>query len=413
MSLTRARAGGDRGQASLEWLAVVALVATLLGLGAALAQASFIGRRVTREMARAICLVGDGDCRRDQEPCVVGSDSDRRSWSASVAIVKVGSDRLALIEQRSDGTYAVTIEKARKGGLSSTIGKRVEVHLGGVDISVGGDVTAALLARLGGGRTWIVGSAAEARALVAQGGGGRAPDVVYDDGTWLGSAGATLGLDGSAAGSLTVADAGVTFDQRWGTSTDRRTGHHTIYFDASWAAEGKALGGVLGVARAGDAELYAVETDGAGRPLDLRVTAVGTYAGSRDLPSAVQPVAGLLAAAAPAAGTRRFEVTAHLDLTDPRNLAAARGLLAAMGRKEGRAAPAQELRRRIDQQGTIEARVLDEEVVAEGDHALSLSEGAATAGFETQGERRVRRLLAATSRGLDGQWLTRTDCVAP
>ncbi|MDX6715800.1 MAG: hypothetical protein QOH30_2358, partial [Baekduia sp.] len=53
---------GQGGQASLEWLAVVALVATVLGLGAALAQAGYVGRRVTREMARAVCLVGAGDC---------------------------------------------------------------------------------------------------------------------------------------------------------------------------------------------------------------------------------------------------------------------------------------------------------------------------------------------------------------
>ena len=65
------------GQASLEWLAVTALVAVLVGVGAALAKADQVGVRVTRELARALCLVRHGDCTRDRDPCVV-SASDRR-----------------------------------------------------------------------------------------------------------------------------------------------------------------------------------------------------------------------------------------------------------------------------------------------------------------------------------------------
>ena len=43
MSLHDPRAHHQRGQASVEWLAVVALVAVMLGLGAALAQAGYRG----------------------------------------------------------------------------------------------------------------------------------------------------------------------------------------------------------------------------------------------------------------------------------------------------------------------------------------------------------------------------------
>ncbi|MDX6728137.1 MAG: hypothetical protein QOK49_2942, partial [Baekduia sp.] len=78
------------GQASLEWLAVVALVATLLGFGAALAQAGSVGRRVTREMARAICLVGDGDCRRDQEPCVVEMQATKQGLTVQLLFFQLG-----------------------------------------------------------------------------------------------------------------------------------------------------------------------------------------------------------------------------------------------------------------------------------------------------------------------------------
>jgi hypothetical protein len=122
----------------------------------------------------------------------------------------------------------------------------------------------------------------------------------------------------------------------------------------------------------------------------------------------VQPVAGLLAA--PAAADRRYEVTAHLDLTDPRHRAAAGALLDAIARKRARTTPAPALRRLVEEHGTIEARVVAETSHADDDGA-GAGAGGADLGYERHTEHRERRLLAATSRGLDGQWVTRTDCV--
>src|SRR4051812_11492670 len=143
---------GQGGQASVEWVAVVALVATLLGLGAALAQAGFVGRRVSREVARAICVVAHGDCRRDQEPCAVASSSDANGWSASIAIVRLGRDRLAIVERRSDGTWAVTLEGAWKGGVGASGGTHAKGDLGGPGLPPGAEAEAPLLARPGGRR---------------------------------------------------------------------------------------------------------------------------------------------------------------------------------------------------------------------------------------------------------------------
>jgi hypothetical protein len=399
----------EQGQGSLEWVAVVALVATLLGIGAALAQAGFLGRRVTREMARAVCVVTDGDCWRDRDPCVVGSRSDARSWTASLAIVRLGQNRLAVVERRSDGTYAVTLEGAWKGGLAATGGTHVKVHLKGVDLTAGGEVTASLLARLGDGRTWIVGSAAEAQALIDAGGPGRAPDVTYDDRAWLSALGASLGTDAFDGGAaLALADGQAASDQHWGVSTDHRTGRRVTSIHASWSAGGSLLGDVLAASAGREGDTIAVEVDAAGRPLDLRITATGRFGGSADLPGVVQPVAGLLAA--PAAADRRYEVTAHLNLTDPRHRAAAGALLDAIARKRARTTPAPALRRLVEEHGTIEARVVAETSHADDDGA-GAGAGGADLGYERHTEHRERRLLAATSRGLDGQWVTRTDCV--
>jgi hypothetical protein len=402
----------ERGQGSLEWVAVVALVTALLGAtGTALAQAGFLGRRVTREMARAVCVVSDGDCWRDRVPCVTGSSGDVHSWKASVALLRFGKDRLALVERRSDGTVAVTLEGAWKGGVEATGGTpRASVHLKGIDFTAGGEVTASLLARLGDGRTWIVSSEAEARALIAAGGAQRPPDVTYTDRAWLSGLGAAIGTDafgGDASADVVQGD--VASDQHWGTSTDHRTGHRTVSIHASWSASAQLVGDVLGVSGGDEGPTIAVEADAAGRPLDLRITSTGTYGGSRDLPAVVQPVAGLLAKRAGA--DRRYEVTAHLDLTDPRALAAARDLLDAIARKHARARPGAALRQLIDERGTIEARVLSEQSSSD-DGGAAGGLGGGKVGYETHAEHHERRLLAATSRGLDGQWITRTDCVA-
>jgi hypothetical protein len=407
MSPSNPRAPGDAaaGQASLEWLAVVALVATLLAVGAALAQAGYVGRRVTREMARAICVVGAGDCARDREPCVVGAHGGGQAMTVDIVILRLGEDTFGLVERRSDGTFAVTVERGGTAGVGASEGLGAGFSLGGVDVSVGGEVAASLVARLGRGRTWIVGSAAEAQRLLEDQDGAPEPDVTSGDGSLTSSAEASLGV--TALADVDVAQGGLTFDRQAGWSVDRRTGHRTVYVQASWATTASAGGrGVLGLS--GGEESYAVELDRTGRPVDLRVIAAGRFGGSRDLPAVAQPVAGLLAAGD--GDDRAYEVTSHLDLTDATNLAAARDLLNAIAARRATAAPSQALRRRIAERGTVEARILAERSRTDGGsfhvnlHTFEL-------GGRAEVRQRSQQLLAATSRGLDGQWLPRTDCV--
>src|SRR5215218_221144 len=399
------RAHRQRGQASVEWLAVVALVAVVFGLGAALAQAGYVGRRVTREMARAICLVGNGDCRRDQEPCVVGSQASRQGMTVHLLFYRLGEDKLGVIEERSDGTFAVTLEDGITGGLEGSGGLKAGFRIGKIGLSIGGEVTAALLARLGRGRTWIAGSRDEAQRILGQEGAGQPPDATSGSGAWDSS------VDASATGELLgkraeVARAGLVFDREAGWRVDRRSGRRTGYVQAS--STGSVNGRVLGLSGDGQ-ETYAVEYDEAGRPVDLRVIAAGSFAGSRDLPAAVQQVAGLLAVGA-GEDERSYEITGHLDLTDAGNLAAARGLLNATAKRQATAAPERTLRRRIDEHGTVQARVLASRTDTTG-MSFGFTGGPGSFSAEAQIQQRSQQLLGAASRGLDGQWITRTDCV--
>lgn len=407
MSLHHPRAHRQRGQASVEWLAVVALVAVVFGLGAALAQAGYVGRRVTREMARAICLVGSGDCRRDQEPCVVGSLANRQGMTVHLLFYRLGEDKLGVVEERSDGTFAVSLEDGISGGLEGAGGLKAAFQVGKLGLSIGGEVTAAVLAHLGRGRTWIAGSRAEAQRILEQEGAGRPPDATSGSGRWDSS------VDASAAGealgeSVEVARAGITFVREAGWRVDRRSGHRTAYVQASATGSATAGGRVLGLSGDGE-ETYAVEYDETGRPVDLRVIAVGSFAGSRDLPAVVQEVAGLLAPDA-GGGERGYEVTGHLDLTDAGNLAAARGLLNAIAERRATAAPERALRRRINEHGTVQARAL---AIRTDETGMSFAFAAGPGSFsaEAQIQQRSQQLLRATSHGLDGQWVTRTDCV--
>jgi len=396
---------GEQGQASIEWLALVALLSLLLGVGATLAQATFLGRKVSREMARALCLVRQGDCRRDQDPCPVASDERRRGFTVDVVFVRLGGGQTVLVERLSDGTVRVTHAPDVDGGAEAALGAGVTVKAAGLDVTIGGELQASILARLRRGETWIVRDEAAAAELLdrlkARGGGlalpVREPDLVYGDADLRSSLGASIGDDGLIR--LGRAEGSLTFDKHAGARVDRRTGHRTVYVRAAETREARVAwrGGILDRSWSsdGETETYSVEFDAAGRPLDLQILAVGV-----DAPAD--------------RGQRVREVTGHLDLTVPENLAAARDVLVELAREKphfGRAAAASEaLRRRFDEEGTVEARVLERTSDATELGAHGALGGKVGAGY--RGEHTVTRLVGATSRGLDGQWLPRADCLA-
>lgn len=401
-----------RGQASLEWLAVIALVATLLGLGAALAQASTVGRRVTREMVRALCLVRHGDCARDRDPCVVFAAHERHGMVVHVLFVRLGDQRVARVERRSDGTYAVTRATEAAFGLEGHAGVGAGVKVAGLEAEVSVGIAAAETLAHEGGDTWIVGSRDAAEDLLRRLPGelGLPPaDVVYGTTDLRSTVGATVGAE--AVVSLEVAGVQLSFDRRVGQRLDRRTGRRTLFVRSSREHAATLGEGVLGLSGAAGGELYAIELDASGRPLDLQVVSAGALRGSRDLPDVLQPVAGRLAVGG---DDRRYEVTAHLDLTEAGNLAAAAELLDAMRRRGPRLGGMPEatraLRRRIDERGTVEARVLRSQATSR-ELELSATLGVKV-GAEISSEVGTERLVAAVSRGLDGQWLVREDCVS-
>src|SRR4051794_7285705 len=141
-----------RGQASIEYLGVVALVALVLGALAVPALAGQdIAGAVVAHVRRALCVVGGGDCEEDRRPCAVDTHGVRKSWDVGVLVFRYGQDRLMLRERLSDGTVAVTAIKDHDLGIELADG--AEGHFG--SFAVGTMARGALLARIGSGSTTI------------------------------------------------------------------------------------------------------------------------------------------------------------------------------------------------------------------------------------------------------------------
>ncbi|MBI5105485.1 MAG: hypothetical protein HZB46_10990 [Solirubrobacterales bacterium] len=445
-----------RGQSSLEYLGLLAVVATLVVAGAATAEGAAIARRVSRELARAVCLVGRGDCARDREPCVLSAHADHKEGHITVMVFRVGGGHEVLVERRSDGTYAVTDVVSGEGGLDLGTSLRGGVSMKGSALALGGEARAAILGHVSRGRTWVVATRRDAEALVARLPlHGPAADETYGEKGWSVRLGAGLSAGDLAGGGVEIGAADI-----YGTRRIAATGHEVIYvkerqqFTAALEAglgrlggggDGGKRGGTRRPAGGGDPAaatgddggtgasahvdadalraslgyddrreaVYGIERDRQGRPVSLSITTVGEYDASVDLPGRLQPIAGLLAAGAQ--GRRAYQLEQRLDLTDPENLAVAAAVLRQITSPRPNFSTAvsvsRALQRRLDVAGTAEARTY---AVEEATDAVDLAGRFAGVGAGVGGAHTVRdtRLLTATSRGVDGQWIRREDCVA-
>ncbi|HEX2086141.1 MAG TPA: hypothetical protein VHF89_10700 [Solirubrobacteraceae bacterium] len=201
----------ERGQASVEWIAVVGVVVAVLLAAAAGAVpgAAAIPRAVEAGFARAFCLVGGGDCLDGApRPCVVRADERSRQRRATAVVVRLADGRTVVREERSDGTVVLTVEDGARAGVSLSMGARVK--LGPVRAAAEGSVGAQGGAAYG--RRYELKSSAAADAVLARlrdespgapalarrvGGGGHPEGLLAPDEQWWSVTG-----DGDAEASL-------------------------------------------------------------------------------------------------------------------------------------------------------------------------------------------------------------------
>lgn len=433
------RSAGDRGQATIEHAALVALVAGLLVLvGSLAAWGPSLVNAVHSGIRRALCVAGGDDCAafHRQQPCLLASDDRAHRVGGTVLAVRIQRDRSLLIERRSDGTYEVTDTTGVETGGRLRLGRRgasgarasgdegvvrQAERSGGADARGGGRVGLAkrvldpqaragaelsVRVRAAKGVGWHLADAAALRRFLAAHAGTQAGSVLdrLQARTRLGRPDVERiaidvegGLHGSAAVSVRGAEASAGASVLRGlggtVAYDRRTGRASVglRLGATIAADLTAPLRVQYAGRyhaSGEATLV---TDRAGRPRELRLT-------------------GILEAGD---GTRRREVETRLDVTRPalrdavgRMLGGVRGL--APGRiRDG----ARELGRWMIDDGWAEEREYRTATLADGiDEELGLGLGL---GYVNQHVRTLRRLSSVRTRPPGGVWESRPDCLAP
>jgi hypothetical protein len=410
----------DRGQAGVDYVGVLLLVTVVLGAVALVADGAGIPQAVDHQLLRALCVVRGGECEQDRAPCPVRSDRRDDSVSARILVFHVGADKTLIREERSDGTVAVTVAYGKQAGLEVSGGAHLEVALGRGSLSLGGELTAAAVAMRERGYTWVLRDGRAADALMgrlgvgagkldAQIASGRVPPPTqrYRHGG--------LASRGSAsAGTVARATLGLSSQDVAGVRIDASTGRRTLYVQRTVEGSVSLTQGVAGATGGRMArERYAVTYDDAGRPVDLMVVTTGTYRGSFDLPARLQPVAGLLSA--PTGHVRTYVEETHLDLTDPESLRVARAFLEQVrhpGAVHAGAAVAiaAALRRRLDAVGVVHARTYDAD---ERRYGVDGSVGVEGVQLGASLSRTLldAHLVAAATRGLDGVWRTRRDCL--
>ncbi len=424
----------ERGQAGIDYVALVAVAAGVLAAAGAVWPGTEAGAAVVRQLERALCVVRGGDCERDRAPCVTQARQSATRVQAHVLAVRLGAGTVALVEERSDGTIAVTRLQESELGADLRVGLGAGLRAGDVALAVGGEARAALLAHALSAKTWHVRSAGDARRLLQRlGERTRLVRAIGPDGSWtwvqqrprvpppaesasdrgwsvtLGGVG-TVGKVAEGALTLSARDA-------YGARTLHGSGHRVLYVRRSQGFEA-ALGGGPGgrllrrTASAATERVYGIEVDERGKPVDLSIVVSGALTGTSDLPGEVQDAAGLLAAGA-GRGKRVFEVERHLDLTQSGNLAAAREFLRQATHPRPRfgdaVAVSAALDERLREAGIAHARVYE---TAESRRGLG---GHTTLGVKVAGavERhsRTSRLVAALTRAAGAPWVTRDDCL--
>jgi hypothetical protein len=399
----------SRGQAAVDYVALIAVVAVVLALGVAFMTGAAPGvvNAVAGQVRHALCVVGGGRCPDPAlQPCTVASRRDARHYAVSLVIFRGDHDRYVLREQMSDGTVRLTV--ARSGALGAEVGAgaRVRVSARGRRIGITDEARIGVQGVLASGMVFVARDAREAAAFMRAIGAGDDPpssarEVFYEGGV---RGLAAIGVGNSVAGA-TLRGLSETMI---GGRRDRRSGDLTLSAragSAGWGALTVALGGPI-ASHERNVSLQ-VRLDRHRRPVELSLSAAGTLAAGAALPPGLsRALRGRVSAMTADAAGRRFDLSARLDLRDP---------LVASAWEDFRDHPGsgsaiRSLGETIAERAQFDVRTY---------RTKSTSSGASAGigqivqvGGEYEHLIENSRLVAASTRPAGGLWEQRSDCVA-
>ncbi len=371
----------DPGQASLEYVGALLLVAAALVLAGAAVAGAELAEAPPRALRAALCRVVDGICTPEQaraeglDPCTIAVRSKDERARATIAFVRLERGDTLVVERRSDGTASV--QALDRSGLGGEAGVGVSFAALGLE----GQATLGAGARYQGGRVWefeTAGAAERFAARIAEDetllgelrgrlpGGGRRPRLPAPDAVAREGAGE---LEGALTGRLPVGgrDGALELEASVGAVLGRTTRPDRTTWHLRLSSEALGSLGVVVAALGVEATREGVleyTTDSRGRPVSVAVRAAAGLAGDLRVFGArtdVGRLAGALrdAAAKGDAGGRgglAAEVTLELDLRDPANLAAAEAVLRPGA--DGRLAALRRLGGRLDADAQVGVAVL-------------------------------------------------------
>jgi hypothetical protein len=429
----------DTGQASLEYVALLAVLAALLTGALAFSGAlPPLAHSVSDAIRHGICLVTGSICTPAEaeaaglEPCPLFRRNQQEQGTVSVAVISFRRGDSMVIERLSNGH--VTVSFVDSEGAGATVGAGLRLSPLGVRASV----SATGGAIFNGGRTWDFPTAAAAQAFIrryasGQTLGGEVREVGHDlcflcpgwlrgkgrpdlprpdseavEGGVFGEATATLEMPVSKRYALPI-DADLQATAVLGRETHGAT---TTWYLAANAMLLQHLGPVLApLGGARSTSVVLAYTTEAGRPRALEVRAATAASDRPGLTPTTLSMEDLAegvrhAVAGPdSGGGLALEADVTLDLRDPRNLAAVRAFFG-----EGPPLPGEidALGRRIASDAEVDVRLFDygaADFNISGEASLGMRFGA---GYQRTVV--VSRLLGAWSRLPGDRLRTREDC---
>lgn len=443
---------GESGQATIEHLGLVALVAVVLATagGVAAAASPSIRDAVVSGFNHALCIVtGQGCDLLAREPCPTLRTVKTTSQGVAVAVVRLGHDRVLAIERRSDGTYVMSLLEGASGGAGLQHGVTRGAAALGAEASL----------MLGGraGRTYAAATPEEARALVARlrrqplpaaqsvirgaldlaGLAGTDPSVTS---YVLAGDGAVEALAKFGLGSIVEGGAGVNGDVQLGVriaaheeeitayaTVDARMG---VFFDAlneitipvggrgsGSAVGGKGAGtgaGKIDVSKPGSRKQDTPATTSGPRdhlsidnPLAVHFDGAAVAGGSLALRFGPGPrLIGIEIVGYAGTGSRQKELRARLDPSDP----AVRAAVEAWRRSPGNPKALAALGRAAAGRAALDVRSFDT-TASDHLHGAQGAVGGLALGGVFGSETAVSALTEQHSRLPGGEWEARTDCV--
>jgi hypothetical protein len=136
--------GSERGQASAEYVGVLALAAMVFVTVGATVGLGEIPAAVASTVRTGICIVA-GDICRDSDaraaglrPCTLADRAQGGGTTFSVGFVRIGGENGLLVARRSDGSVMVTKSIGARRGVGAGVG--IEATPLGVDVGVYGSL---------------------------------------------------------------------------------------------------------------------------------------------------------------------------------------------------------------------------------------------------------------------------------